>query len=347
MRDLRTLAQSKENNFQFIRFVAATGVFLSHVSPLAGAGLGGKAQMLGHVSLNIFFIVSGFLVCKSFIDRPVQRYFLNRALRIFPALIVAVLASAFILGLAMTDLPSSEYLGDPAVYEYVYKNILLFLPEIPKTLPGLFLESKYAPTVNAPLWSLPYEAACYLFLAISGLVFRVKINAKVFTLFAAILFLACFAVYIANQVTKSTDYAIYFGKDTYRLFAMFFMGATLYLVGNKVPISHATFSAFVAIFLASLLYRPASITVFYLICAYSIFYFAYLLKGPLLKFNSLGDYSYGIYIFGYPIQQTVEHLYPSLGLVSYFFVTFSATLFLAALSWHTVEKHALSLKMSK
>lgn len=344
MSDLDTYSLSKDNNFQLIRFSAALGVFISHTFPLAGYGLGGKAQMLGHVSLNVFFIISGFLVCKSFFSRPIHSYFASRALRILPALIAAVLLSTFFLGLLITELTLTSYLSSPDVYEYAVKNIVLILPDIPNTLPGVFLSSEYASTVNAPLWSLPYEVACYIFLALLAFATRAKTDTKVFTISSTLLFLICFSVYAANQITKSNDFAIYFGKDTFRLIGMFFMGVGFYLLRSRIEVSHKVMTFSLAIFVLSLTYRPASIILLYLLIAYAVFYFAYIFRGPFLKFNHLGDYSYGIYIFGYPIQQTIEQIFPKLGLSVFFIVTFAITLTLAILSWHIVEKRALVLK---
>lgn len=344
MNSLKSFSNSRENNFQLIRLAAAIGVFISHTFPLAGHGLGGKAQMLGHVSLNVFFVVSGFLVCKSCLGKPIKNYFTSRVLRIFPALIASVIFSVFIIGLAMTDLSAIEYLLHPEVYEYTFKNIALLIPGIPKTLPGVFLEHKYLPTVNAPLWSLPYEVVCYILLAALALITQAKNKTNALIVVALVIFTVCYTVYIANTILKSDEFAFIFGKDFYRLLSMFFLGACMYLLSSRIPISHTSMGVLILLFGLSLLYRPSSIALFYIVCAYAIFYFAYIPKGPLLKFNSVGDYSYGIYILGYPIQQTMEQLLPNLSLPIYFGITFVITLVLAITSWHLLEKRALSFK---
>ncbi len=347
MNSLSSLSETTNNNFQLIRLLAALGVFLSHTFPVGGFGLGGKAQLLGHLSLNTFFLISGFLVCKSFMARPLKAYFVSRILRIFPALVFVVLASVFILGLSVTELSMREYLTNPDVYEYTIKNILLLLPDTPLSLPGVFLESKYASTVNAPLWSLPYELSCYLLLAIFAVATRAKHKAQVLTVISVLLFVLCFSVYMANSITKSVEFAFYFGKDTYRLLGMFFLGVSFYLLGSKVQVTHKLMCGFILLVGLSVLYRPAFIVLFYLFLAYATFYFSYAIKGPLLRFNALGDYSYGIYIIGYPVQQTIEQLLPDLSLPLYFVITLTITLTLSVLSWHLIEKRALSLKATR
>jgi len=127
---------------------------------------------------------------------------------------------------------------------------------------------------------------------------------------------------------------------------MFFLGVCMYLLAHRIPISHTSMTILLLLFGLSFAYRPISIALLYLVCAYGVFYFAYIPKGPLLKLNSIGDYSYGIYILGYPIQQAVEQLFPNLSLPIYFIVTLSTTLFLAIISWHLIESKALSFKGS-
>jgi len=344
MKSLSLLAESRDNNFQLIRFVAAIGVFVSHTFPLAGYGLGGKAQMLGHVSLNIFFIISGFLVCKSFFERPINEYFLSRALRIFPALIIVVIFSVFILGLLVTDLKPLEYLSNPIIYDYILKNILLILPNTPQNLPGVFAHAPYAPTVNAPLWSLPYEVVCYLLLAVIALLVGARNRIKLFAGLSLLLFVFCFSIYMANTITRSVDFAVFFNKDTYRLIGLFFLGVSIFIFKDRVMISHYIMLGLILVFALSLIYRPVAIVTFYLSLTYALFYFSYAIRGPILHFNSIGDYSYGIYIFGYPIQQAVEHFLPNLALVSYFTLTFGITFLLSLLSWHLIEKNALNIK---
>lgn len=344
MNNLKKISESRENNFQLIRFAAASGVFLSHTFPLGGFGLGGKAQMLGHVSLNVFFVISGFLVCKSYFVRPIKIYLISRFLRIFPALTIAVFISVFVIGLGMTSLDPLTYLGQPEIYEYIVKNVLLIFPDIPKTLPGVFHDSTYIPTVNAPLWSLPYEVFCYLILALIGFITKAKTKIYTFTLVSSVILTICYYIYTANIITKTTDFAVLFDKDFYRLLSMFFLGVFIYLFRHKIILSNKYMVVLLIVFCMTILYRPVNIVFFYLTCAYLIFYFAFIPRGYLLKFNLLGDYSYGIYILGYPIQQAVESLYPELNLISYFTVSYLVTLLLAILSWHIIEKKSLLIK---
>jgi peptidoglycan/LPS O-acetylase OafA/YrhL len=72
------------------------------------------------------------------------------------------------------------------------------------------------------------------------------------------------------------------------------------------------------------------------------FGFAY---SPLLnRLIRTGDYSYGIYIYAFPVQQTIASFYPKIPIGLYLLVCSFLTFVLAILSWHLVEKYALSLK---
>ncbi len=342
---LSVFATSRDNNFNLIRFGAALGVFISHCFPLSGYSVGGKPQLLGFLSLNVFFIISGFLVTNSYFNnKSTLGYLRARALRVFPALVFSVLWSVFIVGAVFSTLPITEYLRESTIYEYLIKNILLILPSTPDQLPGVFLESKYQPIVNAPLWSLPYEIWCYIILLVLGLISSAHTNMKLFTLITFILFIVSFSIFVANYVLQTDQYALLLGKEAYRLGAMFLMGVCLYLFKEKIRLSHLIAFGIATSIAISALYKPAFVAVFYASFGYLILYLAYIPKGSIRYFNKLGDYSYGIYIFGYPVQQALEQIAPNLSLAAFFIYSFSVTLALAVTSWHLIEKRALAYK---
>ena len=343
---LGELALSRDNHFQLLRLCAAGGVFVSHCFPLAGFGATGKAALLGFISLNVFFIVSGFLITRSFFARsdPVS-FIRSRILRIYPALIVAVLFCVFLIGPAFTNQEWSDYFSDPAIYDYLIKNSFLFWPGIPESLPGVFLDSAYRPIVNAPLWSLPYEVWCYTALFVSAMLLGAKKAPRLYFSLVGLVFVFFFGVFALNYSLNTTEYAVWLGKDAYRLGAMFMLGMLFYSLKNHIRIS-LVYAALivVAIAVADQINATLYAVVAYAGLGYLVMCFAYAVKGPLLRFNSLGDYSYGIYIFGYPVQQAVEHIAPDLSLPVYFLVSLSITFLCAAFSWHLIEKRALLLK---
>lgn len=345
MKKLSAFSESHDNNFNLIRIAAALGVFISHCFPLSGYSFGGKPQLLGFLSLNVFFIISGFLVTKSYFNRESTfSYFRARALRVFPALFVAVIYSVFVIGLVFSTLPINEYLRELAVYEYFFKNSLLILPSTPDYLPSVFLESKYRPTVNAPLWSLPYEIWCYLILAFLAIVTSARQNVTLFSIVVVSILIICYGVFATNYVLGTSQYAILLDKEAYRLAAMFLLGVAAYLFKDYIKLSHWIVAIILIVIILSSSYRPIFVTFTYVALAYLTFYFAYVPSGHIRQYNKLGDYSYGVYIFGYPTQQALGQVLPNLSLVLFFLISFLITLMLAVTSWHCIEKKVLSYR---
>jgi peptidoglycan/LPS O-acetylase OafA/YrhL len=129
-----------------------------------------------------------------------------------------------------------------------------------------------------------------------------------------------------------------------RLTSMFFLGAVFFMYRDQIMLTSALFlGCLVALLLFSLttnlLFIPYTLAVGYL-----VFYLAFIPKGAVRKFNLLPDYSYGLYIYGFPVQQSIAFLYPSVSLPVMLLSSFMITLMLASLSWHFVEKPSLNLK---
>src|SRR5262245_22570122 len=115
-------ATGRDNNFNLVRLIAAALVLVSHSWPLSGtpgeplerfAGFS-----LGHLGVDIFFVVSGFLVTGSLLDRPLGSFLRARVLRIFPALAVNSFGTAFVIGSLVTALPVGHYLASASTWRY-------------------------------------------------------------------------------------------------------------------------------------------------------------------------------------------------------------------------------------
>jgi peptidoglycan/LPS O-acetylase OafA/YrhL len=86
--------------------------------------------------------------------------------------------------------------------------------------------------------------------------------------------------------------------------------------------------------------------VYNLVLAYMLLFLAYVPSGFVRAYNRLGDYSYGLYIYAFPVQQTAVALFPGISPLRLILISAPITVALAALSWHLVEKRALRLKSS-
>ena len=165
-------ADSKENNFHFLRFLAAALVIFSHSYPLSGSKFEPFAWLVqyntfGGLAVNIFFLISGFLITKSWLDNPnIFQFSMKRILRIMPAFIVAIFFSVFVVGPLVTNLSFKEYIVHPFTKLYLM-NVFMF--PIHYNLPGVFVNNPYPNAVNGSLWSLPVELIMYGLVAVLGL----------------------------------------------------------------------------------------------------------------------------------------------------------------------------------
>ncbi|EAU65046.1 O-acetyl transferase [Stigmatella aurantiaca DW4/3-1] len=335
---LRQCLDGQRNNLDFLRLVAAVGVIVSHSFPIA-QGLGTREPLeafsrgqlsLGRLCVAVFLIISGLLITRSQERAPSQAHYLwARVLRIFPGLAVMLLVSVFLLGPAMTDLPLEAYFRSPDTYRYLWRNLTLYQPQW--NLPGVFTNNVYAPAVNGSLWTLQYEVGFYLLVAGVGLAGLLRRwTAGVGWGLAAVL---PFVPYVGPRLGWWPELSLYFGG-----------GLVLYLLRDRVRLS-----PWIALGCAGVLVATAWLGVGLRPAvgscgAYLLMYLAFR-PGRLADFARFGDFSYGVYIYGFPVQQLVTAL---LGGRTEWWVNTALSLplvgALSALSWHLIEKPALQAK---
>ena len=348
---LSDLTHGHKNNFTLIRFIAATLVLFSHSFSLSGEKFYPFAKFsgmsLGIIGLDIFFFVSGFLVTASLlIRREIFAFAWARFLRIYPALFVAVIFSISV-GAYFTSLPLDTFLNSNAVSDFFIKNITL-VDGIRFHLPGVFADNpKHA--VNGSLWTLPWELKMYFVLFVVGGIMTIKQLKFIkhgffwFCLIITATLLALLYLNYFNNYQLVSDVRI---KPGIRFGSLFFAGALFYVCKDRVILS-GKFFLFILIAVAfSFGHSKLYYVLHYLFLGYVILYLAYVPKGRILKFNSLGDYSYGLYIYAFPIQQSVIAIFPNLSGINIFYISFITTLILAVLSWHFLEKKVLMYKSS-
>ncbi len=284
--------------------------------------------------LPMFFCLSGFLVTGSALrTRSVPLFLSYRGLRIFPALAVEVTLSAILLGPWLTTLPLHEYFRDRQFFEY-FGNILSI---IRYTLPGVFADNPVPHIVNICLWTLRPEFYCYVVMAglmLTSVVYRPRLYTGVFLAASAVLA-------VSNATTGFGDATSTFPWHV--IIYYFFIGIAFYHWRERIPLHFSLF--LVAAALSYFLLTRLSVT--YVVAfplTYCVVYLG-MLKVPRIPLLQNGDYSYGIYLFHFPIQQTLVHLFPDM---REWWLLFPAaailTMLFAAASWHCVEKPSLSLK---
>jgi peptidoglycan/LPS O-acetylase OafA/YrhL len=288
----------RDNNLNLIRALAATAVLVSHAYPIA---LGEDAvqplyQSLGHtlgtLSVYVFFIISGFLIAMSYDrSRSKTQFVAARVLRLMPGLLVSLLLVAFVIGPMVTTLPLQSYLGSSEVWTFMARNLALIKPQF--TLPGVFETLPY-PTIEGSIWTLFYEVACYVGVFIVGIVGLLRQRRAISVIMG--LYILGWAVKDAMGIET-----IYIADKLYTLSVPFVFGMLIYLWQDRIPLSALLAVALIAV--TALLRQSALYELLLLVTmAYVTFWLAYIPGGILRAYNRLGDYSYGIYIYAFPMQ---------------------------------------------
>lgn len=151
---------SRDNNINFLRFIAASLVIWFHMASLLAIPepyiMG---QGLGPIAVNIFFVLSGYLIAKSWTrSSSFGSYLIRRIACIFPGLAVVILLSVFVMGPIVTSLPLGDYFADAGTWKYLS---LIVLAPISNVLPGVFDANPLPYAVNGSLWTLRYEFLAY------------------------------------------------------------------------------------------------------------------------------------------------------------------------------------------
>jgi peptidoglycan/LPS O-acetylase OafA/YrhL len=332
----------RENNFNLLRILAAGAVLVSHAYPIS---LGpGSVEPLDHVlgmslgtlAVITFFSISGYFISQSFHNRhSVIEFAAARALRIYPGLLVVLLLTVLVLGPVFTKIDLALYFSDRDTLLYIPRNLRLW--RLQYELPGVFSDNAYPGAINGPLWTLAYEVACYTMVAAVGKL-GLTLNSTRFARFLAA-YVACYVV--ALPLVRSSSDHLMILRNIHLLSLPFVIGMTLFQFRHRIPFNLLTLSVF---FTASLIsYRsPWFHELFLLAWSYAMLYLGFLKYKPLLTYNRLGDYSYGMYIYAFPVQQAISALYKGCTPVIMIASSLPATFALAIFSWHFVEKRALA-----
>ncbi len=348
---LEAYSEGRENNFDVLRLGAATAVLLSHSFVVTGNAepLVGRWP-LGTLGVEVFFVISGFLIAMSWSRRPGLRNFVvRRGLRILPALIVTVMACAFLLGPLVTTRSPSGYASDAATPEYVTDNVLAVgtggvAHHIALDLPGVF-ESNPDQSVNRSLWTLPIETEAYAILALIGIMGALTGSLALVAAGFFLLSVAPGTVTDLPLVGSPLDFLRGADGLTAHFLALFFTAGLLYRYRSRIPL-RLDFALGALVALGLSLGTPAERPVLLLSIPYLALVAAYRSWDGLRRLTRPGDLSYGIYLLAFPVQQTIVLLWAGTAPVplAVALIAFPITYLLAFASWHGLEKRALRLK---
>ena len=294
---LSDVATSRVNNLNFMRFIAALMVIVSHCySVVLGGDAGsyllkvtGDRLSLGGVSVGVFFLFGGFLIARSCEHYPEpKKFFSARVLRLFPELLFVVILTAFVLGPILSTLSPAEYFTNPQTYKYLLNGALIMVHQ----LPGVFTNNPSGDVVNAALWTLPVEFICYKL---------TKFDKKKFLLLSVPVFVLAAVYYVKFSPLQ---------LSVVRAVLLFFLGVLIWVLRDRITISPVLGLASIVLWFVMVfsgIDNLAMLTVFPIAC----FCLAYGMGNHFSTFGTKFELSYGIYLWAFPIQQALAQYFPA------------------------------------
>ena len=327
----------RNDNFLLLRILAALAVIYGHSYAIAPAGEAvelfvkhGWPMYSGDMAVAMFFVLSGFMVSGSYMARhDLLEFAKARLLRIVPGLALVVVVCACVIGPAMSSLTLADYLRDPSVPAYVIKN-LRFSSDMAWQLPGVF-SGHPRPAVNGSLWTLPAEMRMYVLTAAMGALGLLSCR-----FIGTLALLAC--LYLGMV---SPEY-FPLHQDWVRLAAFFALGVLVQLNKERIGVSHAAMLMLAFLTYISMRTQAANF-LFGITLAYFCFWFAYCTP-TWRRLARAGDPSYGIYLWGWPVQQVLVACFPTISPFHNFLGAVVLATILGYASWWGLERWVLALK---
>lgn len=331
----------KRNGFTMVRLIAASLVIITHTYVVLGLDHGDVFERNGligfsKIGVDAFFVISGYLVTLSMLrGQSLVTFFTNRVTRIFPGLIVSVLVTMLVLGLFTPSY--SQYLALGETWQYL-RNATLF--DLHPFIPGVFTENPVQ-VINGCLWTLPLEVLCYL--GILVLAWSKAFNWR----FVLLAMLVMLTLHLHDTFMRDSYVFTVSKLFLNELGYLFLYGALLAHLKDKVYMSWFITVPAVALIIWAFFNNGGDwhfSAGFYLVlwpyCLISICVLA-----KKMSFLNRFDYSYGIYVYGFVIQQMLVSLFPDLtDVYAFTFLSLALSALVGAASWHFVEKPALDMK---
>lgn len=336
--------QRFQNNYDFLRVFAAFCIIFFHSFALLNKLSAEPLEKISNgrinfsfIGLNIFFCISGYLIAKSASTSPtLKNYLWKRLIRIQPLLIVLCVLTVFLLGPVFTDLSIVGYFLNGHSWSY-FRNIVPVFG-IQFSLPGVFTKNIAESGVNGALWTLIVEERLYLLMCF---LFLFK---KQYSWYVAFYILLLNVLFLVNRLYYLGDLVAYFNGRAFYYSLVFLNSSALFIL--KIKFSKNIFLyAFAGGFLTlTAIIFPAYDFIF-------VFSFPLLInsiaqiKGVLNYTGKYGDFTYGIYIFSFPVQQML--IAKGIAIESpylLFLLTLLLVIPMAVISWNSVEERFLRIK---
>ena len=332
--------------FRWLRVAGALAVIISH-APLVD---GGRTTIfplawnmsVGDIALMAFFAMSGYQVSGSWArDSSWWRFSARRVLRIMPPLLLVLMATAFVIGPLFTNWSGGDYWQSSRTFRYVLFNAGLF--GMQHDLPGVFADNPYPWAVNGSIWTLPMEVLGYGVVLIIGLLIAMGVTRLVlFPLLGTLIWLD--SIFLATNSINSKAGSI--GQvpigPTVSFLVAFVIGMILYLYRDRIPLSPVAALVLSGAWLA-VHWTPADRYVLPFMAGYGVIVWAHHLPKRAEAHKRWAYGSYGMYLWGFPIQQMIV----AAGVTNIWVLIFLASpaAYLAGvLSWRYIEEPTQQLR---
>jgi peptidoglycan/LPS O-acetylase OafA/YrhL len=289
----------------------------------------------GDLGVDIFFVLSGFLVSKSLSGKTLAEFIWARCTRIYPGLWVAIIVSVLVAALFFSDEPAARLLTSGATVRYLAHNATL-LPTVGAQITLSHAFAHEGGQFNVSLWTLPYELKMYGLLAAIGM--TVGLRARYVGALTAI-GATCILLYRLGAGPLAGAYG--------RFLYLFFAGALAYTLRDRIALRTSVAIGLVCAIFATVAgthLRFVRQTVLLTALPYLLLWLGLVPGGPIRLWNRLGDYSYGMYIYACPVQLALFSIGAAATGVENFLMTMLLTLPIAITSWHALEKRALRIR---
>ena len=333
----------RSSGFDYMRLCLSVAVVCIHSVSVTGLNdadvfWNTPARPIFRIVLPMFFALSGFLVTGSMCRAKTTAGFLGlRVIRIYPALAVEALLSALILGPLVTSFTLPQYFSSPTLYNY----LLNVIGDVHFLLPGVFATNPTANLVNYQLWTVPYELLCYIALALLSVIGVVRRRGLILGAIVLVTIGYVIARYIKYDGALPEAKAAVSGV---LLLACFLSGVAIYLYKDLIRWSLPLFALSAIASVGLLGFVPQGETLVALPVAYVTVYLG-LMNPRRHGLLQHADLSYGIFLYGYVVQQTIVYVFPwSHHWYLNIMLSMPCIILVAAASWHWVEKPALKLR---
>ncbi|MEL0455966.1 acyltransferase [Flavobacteriaceae bacterium SZ-1-7] len=335
---------TKKNNFDFLRFLFAVFVVISHSYPLSGASessqwiyqISNGQIVLARLGLDGFFIISGYFIFQSLQrSSSLFNYYKKRFLRLFPALFVVLILTLIFAPIVYES--SVPFIKNKDVITYLPYNLSLY--GFQPVVNGIFDDNPYH-SINGSLWTIRYEFSLYIALS---LLFVFRKHQKVQVLSLALCFASLLIIY--NGFLYRFAGSSIFGMNGYEILDLgtFFVCGSLLAALNFEKIFKTWLAPLAIIIISGSIYFNVYDMVKHIVLPIIVLSVGFMPLPFFSTFGKIGDMSYGIYIYSFPVQQTLVYFY-KLNVYQLMLWSLLLSIIFGYLSWHLVEKRALKFK---